>query len=129
MIYKVVGNFNQENFEKIIKRVSERFGFMYYNETLYLSVKDYDSMEGHKDVLSKAFRPSKDFLIREITSENILKEPEIISEWCRNNFVSLEQQKYEKEQQAKLQEVWKAMDKMEKELQIMLKENYEKNKA
>lgn len=97
MVYKVIGNFTDENFEKIIRKISESFKFIYYKDTLYLALKSYDSFEGHELVINKSFRPVRDFLVRKIDESNILKEPEIISDWCKDNYVKLEQQRFERE--------------------------------
>jgi hypothetical protein len=70
---------------------------MYCNDTLYISIKNIDSLSEDKDYLSKLFKPARDFFITEITEQNILKENEIVSEWCRENFVMLETQRFEKE--------------------------------
>ena len=68
---------------------------MYYNDILYVSIKSIDSLSEDKEFLYKIFRPAKDFLIVEITEQTILKEDDIIGEWCKDNFVLLEKQKFE----------------------------------
>ena len=124
MIYKIIGNFTDQNFNRIIDKISLKFNFIYCNDTLYISIKNIDSLSENKDYLAKLFKPAKDFFITEITEQNILKENEMISEWCRENFVRLESQKFEIEQQAKLKKVWLAMDNMEIQLKDeLLKKN------
>lgn len=124
MIYKIVGNFTDQNFDRIISKVSSRFKFMYCNDTLYVSIKTVDSLSEDKEFLYKIFRPARDFFIVEITEQTILKEDEVIGEWCKDNFVLLEKQKFEKEQQAKLRKTWIAMDNMESQLKSeLLKKN------
>lgn len=120
MIYKIIGNFTDENFEKIISKISLKFKFMYCNDTLYVSMKSVDSIEEDKLFLYKIFKPAKDFFIIEITEQTILKEDEVIGEWCKDNFVFLEKQKFEKEQQVKLKKTWMAMDNMELQLKSEL---------
>ena len=97
MVYKIIGNFTDENFDRIITKVSSRFKFMYCNDTLYVSMKNVDSLSEDKDFLYRIFRPVRDFFIVEITEQSILKEDEVIGEWCKDNFVSLEKQRFEKE--------------------------------
>ena len=46
-----------------------------------------------------------------------MREEQSIIQWCRDNLVNLDRQKYEKEEQARLKEVMKAMDNMEAILQ------------
>lgn len=124
MIYKIVGNFTDENFEKIISKISLKFNFMYCDDTLYVSMKSVDSIEEDRLFLYKVFKPAKDFFIVKITEQTILKESEMIGEWCKDNFVLLEKQRYEKEQQAKLKKTWIAMDNMELQLKSeLLKKN------
>lgn len=128
MIYKIIGNFTNENFDKIIAKVSLKFKFMYCNDTLYVSIRNIDSLSEDKDFLYKIFRPSRDFFIAEITEQSILKEDNIVGEWCKDNFVLLEKQKFEKEQQVKLRKTWVAMDNMELQLKSeLLKKNQSKN--
>ena len=124
MIYKIIGNFTNENFDKIIAKVSSKFKFMYCNDTLYVSMRNVDSLSEDKNFLYKIFRPARDFFIAEITEQSILKEDDVIGEWCKDNFVSLEKQKFEQEQQAKLKKTWVAMDNMELQLKSeLLKKN------
>lgn len=124
MIYKIVGNFTDENFDRIISKVSSRFKFMYCNDTLYVSMKSIDSLSEDKEFLYKIFRPARDFFVIEITEQTILKEDEVVGEWCKDNFVLLEKQKFEKEQQVKLRKTWVAMDNMELQLKSeLLKKN------
>lgn len=128
MVYKIIGNFTDENFDKIISKISSKFKFMYCNDTLYVSMKSIDSLSEDKDYLYKIFRPAKDFFIVEITEQTILKEDNIVGEWCKDNFVLLEKQKFEKEQQVKLRKTWVAMDNMELQLKSeLLKKNQSKN--
>ena len=125
MIYKIIGNFTDENFDRIISKISLRFKFMYCNDTLYVSIKNFNSLIQDKEYLYKVFKPAKDFFITEITEQTILKENEVIGEWCKDNFVLLEKQRFEEEQQEKLRKTWIAMDKMELQLksEIMKKKS------
>lgn len=128
MIYKIIGNFTNENFDRIIEKLSLKFKFIYCNNTLYASIKNIDIIEEGKEFLHKIFKPAKDFFITEITEKSILKEDDVIIEWCKNNFVSLEKQKFEKEQQQKLKNTWIAMDNMEAHLKSeLLKREQSKN--
>lgn len=128
MVYKIIGNFTNENFEKIISKVSSKFKFMYYNDTLYVSMKLVDSLKEDKEFLYRIFKPAKDFFIVEINEQNILKEEDIIGEWCKDNLVSLEKQKFEKDEQNKLKKTWLAMDNMELQLKSeLMKKNNQNN--
>ena len=67
-------------------------------------------------LMGKIFKPARNFYIKKIDETNIMKEHESIVTWCRDNLVALDRQRYEIEQQDKLQRAWKAMDNMEIDL-------------
>ena len=67
-------------------------------------------------------------LEKEINEKNIMNEEQSIMEWCRDNFVALDRQRYEIEQQDKLQNAWKALDNMEDILKNQMLNNKENNK-
>ena len=67
--------------------------------------------------MNKVFRPIRNYYIKEVNEKNIMNEEQSIVEWCRDNFVYLDRQRYEIEQQDKLQNAWKALDNMETILQ------------
>ena len=73
--------------------------------------------------MSKTIRPVISYYIKEINEKNIMNEEQSIMEWCRDNFVALDRQRYEIEQQDKLQNAWKALDNMEVVLKKKLEEN------
>lgn len=114
MVYKVVGNFNSDNFEGFLEKLGQNFKFIYYNGSLYLALLRYsDRMEAVK-IIKKIVRPARDFLVREINELNLPNEDVQVIEWCRDNFVALERQAYEEQQQEKMKEAMKALDNMER---------------
>ena len=133
MVYKIQGNFNEDNFEGIFKKLGPHFKFMYKYNTLFAALIDYNFVNKSESYLRNALRPSKDFYISEINEKNIMREEQSIIQWCRDNLVNLDRQKYEKEEQARLKEVMKAMDNMETILQEqkeqMISKRIEKQKA
>ena len=130
MVYKIQGNFNEDNFESIFKKLGPHFKLMYKYNTLFAALIDYNFVNKSESYLRNALRPSKDFYISEINEKNIMREEQSIIQWCRDNLVSLDRQKYEKEEQARLKEVMKAMDNMEAILQEqMISKSIEKQKA
>lgn len=130
MVYKIQGNFNEDNFEGIFKKLSPHFKLMYKYNTLFAALIDYNFVNKSESYLRNALRPSKDFYISEINEKNIMREEQSIIQWCRDNLVNLDRQKYEKEEQARLKEVMKAMDNMEAILQEqMISKSIEKQKA
>ena len=133
MVYKIQGNFNEDNFEGIFKKLGPHFKLMYKYNTLFAALIDYNFVNKSESYLRNALRPSKDFYISEINEKNIMREEQSIIQWCRDNLVNLDRQKYEKEEQARLKEVMKAMDNMEAILQEqkekMISKSIEKQKA
>ena len=67
MIYKIIGNFTDENFDKIIEKVASRFKFMYCNDTLYISMKSIDSIGEDREFLYKIF----DFYLLKLSHERL----------------------------------------------------------
>lgn len=130
MVYKIQGNFNEDNFEGIFKKLGPHFKLMYKYNTLFAALIDYNFVNKSESYLRNALRPSKDFYISEINEKNIMREEQSIIQWCRDNLVNLDRQRYEKEEQARLKEVMKAMDNMEVILQEqMINKSIEKQKA
>lgn len=127
MIYKIQRDINQDNFDKIISKISKFYRFLYSNGSLYLALINFEKNDEAKEIFKKTFRPVKNFYVCEITENNLQMEDGFIIDWCRDAFVDLERQRYEIEQQEKLREVMSAMDEMEKILeQSSLQEELEK---
>ena len=114
-VYKVMGNFTNENFKNKLFKIQNDFKFMYKNNSLYMSVLNYEQ-NINKNVLNELrtiFTPDEEFLVVEITEKNIMKEEPTIREWCRDCLVENDRKKYEYEKQGKLKDVMRAMDIME----------------
>ena len=125
MILKVQGDFGMADFAKIIEKISPYFKFIYSNETMYIALKDYNLKQDAEIAVSKTFRPAKNYYVKEINEKNILNEDESVAMWCKDNFVELDKQRFEIEQQNKLQNAWKALDNMEEILKEQYKKQYE----
>ena len=123
MIFKIQGDFNEDNFSKILNKLCKYFKFIYTNQTLYIALSDIKNKQEAYNLMSKTFRPVRSYYIKEINEKNIMNEEQSIMEWCRDNFVALDRQRYEIEQQDKLQNAWKALDNMEVVLKKKLEEN------
>ena len=128
MIFKIQGDFNEDNFSKILNKLCKYFKFIYTNETLYIALGDVKNKQEASVLMSKTFRPVRSYYIKEINEKNIMNEEQSIMEWCRDNFVCLDRQRYEIEQQDKLQNAWKALDNMEDILKNQMLNNKENNK-
>lgn len=128
MIFKIQGDFNEDNFSKILGRLCKYFKFIYINNTLYIALSDIKNKQDASVLMSKTFRPVRSYYIKEINEKNIMNEEQFIMEWCRDNFVALDRQRYEIEQQDKLQNAWKALNNMESILQNQMLNNKDNNK-
>ena len=125
MIFKIQGDFGMSDFVNMLTKLSQYFKFIYTNDNLYIALKDIKEKDNAKIIMNKVFKPIKNYYIKEINETNIMKEDPIVIEWCRDNFVALDKQRYEIEQQDKLHNAWKAMDNMEE----ILKKEINKNKV
>ena len=132
MIFKIQGDFNEDNFSKILNKLCKYFKFIYTNGTLYIALGDVKNKQEASILMSKTFRPIRkisNYYIKEINEKNIMNEEQSVMEWCRDNFVALDRQRYEIEQQDKLQNAWKALDRMEDILKNqILQKNEEKER-
>lgn len=127
MVFKVVGNFDDSNFYRMLDKLEEKFSFIYYSDAIFASIKNYKDSEQAEDFLKKIFRPARNFLIAEINETNINRQSDIVKEWCLNNFVKLESQKFEDEEQTRLKQVWERMDHLEQTLNEMQNELRKEN--
>jgi len=122
-IYKIVGNFTDDNIQKILKKTSNDFVSIYIDKILFLSLKTITKEEECKKVLDKVFRPIRDFYIEEINETNVNTLSPFIKEWCLNNFVRLDTEKYESEHQEELINIWKSLDEFEEKLKDKINNN------
>lgn len=125
MVFKIQGDFGMSDFVNMLTKLGQYFKFIYTNDNLYIALKDIKEKDNAKIIMNKVFKPIKNYYIKEINETNIMKEDPIVIEWCRDNFVALDKQRYEIEQQDKLHNAWKAMDNMEE----ILKKEINKNKV
>ena len=125
MIFKIQGDFGMSDFVNMLTKLGQYFKFIYTNDNLYIALKDIKEKDNAKIIMNKVFKPIKNYYIKESNETNIMKEDPMVIEWCRDNFVALDKQRYEIEQQDKLHNAWKAMDNMEE----ILKKEINKNKV
>ena len=122
MVYKIIGHFDDDNFEKILEKISTLFDFIYIDQSLFVGLRKYQYKEEGDNLLKKVLRPSKNFYIEQIDEKNISRQSDFIKQWCLDKFVLLDTQKFEIQEQERLRQTWKDMDNMEAELQKILKE-------
>ena len=113
MIYKIMGDFNADNFERIFVKLGEFYKIIYYEGVLYIALSTYKLKEDAEICIKKTLKPARNFVIKEIDETNLKNESDFVIEWCRDNFVEIERQKYEIEKQNKLRATMKALDNFE----------------
>ena len=127
MIFKIIGNFDEVDFEKILNKLSTTFEFMYSDNSLFIALRNYSEKDKAKNVMKNALRPSSFFITKEITENNLGKESPTVIKWCRDNFVELDKQRFEVEQQARLKQAMVALDECERILAARKKEAFKCN--
>lgn len=123
LVYKIIGNFNQdERLVKILDKIRVDFYYVYADGVLYVAVIDYTNGEKALANLKKSLKPAKDYFTIEITEDNLGKESPFYLDWCKENLVRIDRQRYEIDQQKKLRMAMKAIDIFEEKMQASLKE-------
>lgn len=115
MIYKVQSA-KEYNVLQIINKLQDNFDMIYYNNTLYVAIKNISEEENCEQLLKKYFKPNKFFLFIKIDENNLKNENQIIVEWCKNIFIKIDTQRFEKENQEKMREYLKSIEKLDEVL-------------
>lgn len=113
MVYKIIGDFNTDSFESMLSKIGKYYKFIYQENNLYLALAQYKLKDEAYATLKKTLKPSRNFIIREVNKKNIVNENDFVIEWCRDNLVAIEKQRYEIERQQKLRDTMKALDNFE----------------
>lgn len=139
MIYKVSGEFTNENLTNFINKLKERFKVLYQNENIYLAIKDYNQEiklyktleevnRNIKDYLkTKIFIPMGDFFVKDLSNSQIgsLGENDFVKTWIQENLIRIEKQRLENEKQKELINVWNGLDTLEKIIEDELRKVWE----
>lgn len=126
-VYKVIGRFDDDNFYSQLNKLSSKFSFIYTNKTLFLALRNWNERQEGAELLKKVFRPIRDYYIEEMNEKNLTTESDYLKDWCVQNIIRIETQRYEEENQDKLKAAWYALDKMEEELQQIVNSKEENN--
>lgn len=126
MVYKIIGNFD-DTFGTKLEKLSKKCICIYRNEALFVAPKDVQDVNNIEDFFKKIFKPQKNYFITKIDQNNIMREEQVVRQWCLDSFVRLETQLYEINEQAKLKQLWADMDVMEEKLQKKLEEQQSQN--
>lgn len=122
MVYKILGEFDSNSFDIIFTKLGNYFKFLFKNGNLYLSLINIEDEKKGQELINSLFKSNNDFLVLRITEKNIMKEDKFIVEWCRDNLVNLDKQKYELENQEKIKNMMLILDNFENILENMRKE-------
>ena len=114
MVYKIQGNFNENNFNTILEKIKKFYLFIFSNGNLYVALNDYNLNNQAYKELTKALKPKNEFLVLKIDEKNIMNEAPDIKDWLRNNLVRLDRQKFEAENQEKLKAYNSVLDEFER---------------
>lgn len=128
MIFKIVGNFDEVDFEKMLNKLSSLFEFIYCDESLFIALRKWPERDLVDKTLKSVLKPAKFFVIKEINENNLGKENPTVIKWCRDNFVDLDKQRFEIEQQERLKSTMIALDECERILASRKKEALKKNR-
>ena len=81
MIYKILMDFTN-CLTEIIENLNKKFDIMFFNNILYISVKNpYEKID------LKKYLKYDNICIIEITESNLKMEPFSVIEWCKEKFV------------------------------------------
>lgn len=114
MVYKIVGDFDSVNFEKMLDKLMRFYEFIYKDESLFIALRNYSDKDAALIAMRNIFKPARSFVIKEINEKNIMKEDPITVKWCRDSLVELDRQRFEIEQQGRLKRTMVAIDRFEK---------------
>ncbi len=128
MIFKIVGNFDEVDFEKLLNRLSSIFEFIYLDESLFIALRKWTDYDLMNKTIKAALKPAKFFVVKEINEFNLGKENPEIVKWCRDNFVELDKQRFEIEQQERLKCTMTVLDECERILASRKKEALKKDR-
>ena len=117
MVYKILTDF-EEGLDNIIKELSLDFMVLFYRNAIYIAKKEgrASKQEVDKD-LKKIIKAT--FYCQELNENNLKYEPLKAMEWCKEQFIRIETQLFEREKQEELQAMWNFVKAVDNELAIL----------
>lgn len=112
MVYKVIGNISDENFQEIINELMEYNRFIYKNGNLYIALDNYKDKKENEEII-KLFKEKwreKEIYTIDITLDNLKNENQEVIDWCKENLIRLERKRYEENEQPRLQRMYEIID-------------------
>lgn len=112
MVYKVVGNINDENFMEILTELQQYNRLIYKNGNIYIALDKYEDLEENRKKLDefKSKWKKKDVFVYGINEYNLKSEEKEVEEWCMDNLVRLDRRRYEINEQPRLKRMYEAVD-------------------
>jgi hypothetical protein len=121
MVYKILTDF-EEGLDNIIKELSLDFMVLFYRNAIYIAKKEGRASKQEVDNdLKKIIKAT--FYCQELDETNLKYEPLKAMEWCKEQFVRIETQLFEKEKQEELQAMWNFIQAVDNELAILSQNN------
>lgn len=117
MVYKILTDF-EDGLDNIIKGLSLDFMVLFYRNVLYIAKKEGRTSKQEVDNDLKKIIKST-FYCQELNESNLKYEPLKAMEWCKEQFVRIETQLFEKEKQDELQAMWNFVKAVDNELAIL----------
>lgn len=117
MVYKLMGNLTDDIFGEVIEILKKYHKFIYKNGNIYLAVGKYLNRKDAEKELDKIdkMRDNGVFMI-EINENNLKNEcPEVI-QWCRDELVRLDRERYEVENKDGIKKMFEVLDLFEANL-------------
>ena len=117
MVYKILTDF-EEGLDNIIKELSLEFMVLFYRNAIYIAKKEgrASKQEVDKD-LKRIIKAT--FYCQELNENNLKYEPLKAMEWCKEQFIRIETQLFEREKQEELQAMWNFVKAVDNELAIL----------
>jgi len=113
-----------ENFDELLHRLTDKFVFLYLDFTLYVALRSYSKIDA-KAELSSILKENKSYTLTEIDETNLKHEAPVIMEWCRDNLLRLDKQRFELNEQKELHKLWEDLNTMETKLNEQMKNRKE----
>lgn len=117
MVYKILTDF-EDGLDNIIKELSLDFMVLFYRNAIYIAKKEgrASKQEVDKD-LKRIIKAT--FYCQELNENNLKYEPLKAMEWCKEQFIRIETQLFEREKQEELQAMWNFVKAVDNELAIL----------
>lgn len=120
MIYKIVGDFN-EDLDKILKHFQSNYVIMFFRNVIYLAdIKEGKAKKDMKSFVAEVIK--SDFYLQEINEYNLKYEPPQVVEWCKEQFIRLDTVRFEAKQQEELKAMLDFIRAIEDNLKTMTQE-------